>query len=333
MLKAVAVIVSASLGFSCFAGEPVKSAPTAKVEASAVQVDPALPSYSATQGVSGSIKSVGSDTLNNVLAHWSELFKKFYPAVQVEAEGKGSSTAPPALTNGQSQFAPMSREMSKKEIDAFQAAHGYAPTKLRVAIDCLAIFVNKDCPLDQLTVAQARKLFSVEGPDMTWGDLGVASAEWKDKPVSLYGRLSNSGTYGYFKDHALGGKDYKKTVKEQPGSSAVVQGVAADKFAMGYSGIGYRTSGVKALKLSADQPTGVEPTLSNALSGEYPLARFLYVYINRDARQPLDPLRAEFVKMIYTKEGQESVIKDGYFPVPAEVAREDLSSVGISPSF
>lgn len=323
-----AVSLAASLSTAVFAQATAKPG-----EPHAVAVDPALPAYSAAQGVSGAIKSVGSDTLNNVMAHWSELFKKNYPAVQVESEGKGSGTAPPALTNGQSQLAPMSREMSKKELDAFQASHGYEPTKLRVAIDCLAVFVNKDCPLEQISVEQAKKIFSVDGPDMTWGDLGVTAPAWKSKPISLYGRLSNSGTYAYFKDHALGGKDYKKTVKEQPGSSAVVQGVAADTYAMGYSGIGYRTSGVKALRLSRDGATGTEPTLENALSGEYALARFLYVYVNRDPRAGLDPLRAEFVKMIYTKEGQESVIKDGYFPVPADVAREDLKAAGLTPGF
>ena len=198
-------------------------------------VDSALPKYKVVEGVSGSIKSVGSDTMNNVMTHWQEEFKKLYPSVQTAMEGKGSSTAPPALTEGQSQFGPMSREMKGSEIDGFEKKFGYKPTGLRTGIDALAIFVNKDCPIDEISLEQAKAIFSVDGKDMTWGDLGVTNADWASKPIALYGRNSSSGTYGYFKEHVLSKKDYKKTVKEQPGSSGVVQAIGSDKFAMGYS--------------------------------------------------------------------------------------------------
>jgi phosphate transport system substrate-binding protein len=299
-----------------------------------VQVDAALKDYTPVQGISGTIKSIGSDTLNNLMTHWTELFNKYYPAVRVEVEGKGSSTAPPALTAGQSQFGPMSREMKSAEIDEFEKKWGYKPTALRVAVDSLAIYVHKDCPLDEISMENAMKVFSVAGPEMTWGDLGLTTAEYKNKPVSLYGRNSASGTYGFFKELVLEKKDFKNAVKEQPGSSAVVQGVANDKFGMGYSGIGYKTADVKALRvIPKGGKTGVAATADNAYSGEYPIARFLYVYINNDPKKALDPLRAEFVKVIYSKQGQESVIKDGYFPVTAEIAREDLTVLGIKPNF
>ncbi|MBL9032216.1 MAG: phosphate ABC transporter substrate-binding protein [Phycisphaerae bacterium] len=299
-----------------------------------VTVDSQLPPYVAGPGVSGSLKSMGSDTMNNLMAHWGEEFKRAYPNVKIEVEGKGSSSAPPALIEGQVQFGPMSRPMKAKEMDDFEKKFGYKPTGLTVAIDTLAIYVNKDCPLTEISIDQAAKVFSVSGPDMTWDQLGVKDAAYQGKPVSLYGRNSASGTYGYFKEHTLGGKDFKATVKEQPGSSAVVQAVANDPFAMGYSGLGYRTAGVRALKVAPKTgQAAVEASMETAYSGDYPIARALLLYVNYDAKTGLDPLRAEFIKMIFSRNGQEGVVKDGYFPVPAELAREELKKVGIKASF
>jgi phosphate transport system substrate-binding protein len=296
-----------------------------------VQVESQFPEYKTTGGVTGSLKSIGSDTLNNLMTHWSESFKKLYPAVNIEIEGKGSSTAPPALMEGQAQFGPMSREMKGSEVDAFEKKFGYKPTSVRVAVDALAIFVHKDCPLSEITIDQARKIFSVDGPEMTWGDVGVKDKEWANKPVALYGRNSASGTYGYFKEHALGKKDFKPSVKEQPGSSAVVQAIATDKFGMGYSGLGYKTADVKALKVSAKQgETAFDATAENAYSGEYPLSRFLLIYVNNKPGTKLDPLRAEFVRMVFSKQGQEAVVKDGYFPVTWSIAEEDLKKLGLN---
>jgi phosphate transport system substrate-binding protein len=290
-----------------------------------VAIDPKIPEYSPAQGISGTIKSVGSDTLNNVLTHAAEAFQKAYPGVKVEVEGKGSSTAPPALIEGTSQFGPMSREMKGEEIDKFEKKYGYKPMRVRLAVDALAVFVHRDNPLTELSFEQLQKTFSVKGPDLTWGDLGAKDPAFKDQRVVLYGRNSSSGTYGFFKEHALGKADFKSTVKEQPGSSAVVQAVGQDKFAMGYSGIGYKTADVKMLKISNGGPAS-EPTYANALSGDYPLARFLYVYLNKDPNKELDPLRGEFVRFMLSKQGQEAVVKDGYFPVPAEAALEDLKA-------
>jgi phosphate transport system substrate-binding protein len=296
-----------------------------------VKVDPRLPYYTPTQGVTGKLKSVGSDTMNNLMTAWFESFEKFYPNVQAEVEGKGSSTAPPALIEGAAQFGPMSRPMKASEIDEFEKAFGYKPTLLKTGIDALAVYVHKDCPLEEISIEQITQVFSVAGADMTWGDLGVSDAAYRNKPISLYGRNSASGTYGYFKDVALNKNDYKPTVKEQPGSSAVVQGVANDRFAMGYSGLGYRTSGVKALKVSLTSgDEAFEPSAENALSGEYPIARFLYVYVNKNPNQSLEPLRAEFIKLVFSQQGQEVVIKDGYFPVPAELAKKELANLGIA---
>ncbi len=302
--------------------------------ASGPEIDSKLPTYRPVQGVAGNIKSIGSDTMNNLMTLWGEEFKAFYPAAKIEVEGKGSSTAPPALMEGQAQFGPMSRAMKSSEIDAFEKKFGYKPTALRTSIDALAVFVHKDCPVDEVSIQQLTDAFSVSSnKDMTWGDLGVTDRAWASRPLSLYGRNSASGTYGYFKDVALQGNDYKASVKEQPGSSAVVQGVASDRFAMGYSGVGYATADVKMLKVSRDGGDAFGPEAEYANSGEYPLARFLYVYINADPVKGLDPLRGEFVKLIFSKQGQEVVLKDGYYPVSATVAREDLKHCKLNPQF
>jgi len=309
--------------------QPEKAAPAKPAGPQAVKVDPKLPEYTPAQGVSGAIKSIGSDTLNNVMAHWGDEFKRSYPSVRVEVEGKGSGTAPPALLEGQCQFGPMSRPMKASEVDAFKKKFGYEPLQLRTGIDTLAIFVNKDNPIEEISLEQAKKVFSVAGPAMTWGDLGVKDTKLAGQPVILYGRNSASGTYGYFKEHALGGADYKASVKEQPGSSAVVQAVATDPASIGYSGIGYKTADVKMLKIRTGAGPAVEGNYETALSGEYPLARFLLVYVNKNPNESLEPLRGEFVKMIFSKVGQEAMIKDGYFPLPASIAAQEVKKAGL----
>ncbi|MGQ9505832.1 MAG: PstS family phosphate ABC transporter substrate-binding protein [Thermogutta sp.] len=301
-----------------------------------VQVDPQLPDYKPVQGISGNLKSVGSDTMNNLMTLWAEGFRRFYPNVQIEIEGKGSSTAPPALIAGTAHFGPMSRAMKGAEIDQFEARYGYKPVALVTAIDMLAVYVNKDNPLKGLTLQQVDAIFSKTRRGgypqdiRTWGQLGLTGV-WAQQPISLYGRNSASGTYGFFKEHALFGGDYKDEVKEQPGSSSVVQGVASDRYAIGYSGIGYKTADVRALPLAADANSPFVPAEpDHAYTGDYPLARFLYVYVNYKPGTTLDPLRAEFVKFVFSKQGQAEVIKDGYFPVPAAIAKKSLAAVGLS---
>jgi len=158
-------------------------------------------------------------------------------------------------------------------------------------------------------------------PIARWGQLGVSGA-LADRPISLYGRNSASGTYGFFKKVALEGGDYSPRVKEQPGSSAVVQGVASDLSGAGYSGIGYMTSGVKAVNLN-----GNAPTAENCISGDYPLARTLFVYVNKPPTEKLDKLTYEFLRFVLSKQGQEVVAKDGYYPLPAPVAAKILKSI------
>ncbi|ETW97620.1 MAG: phosphate-binding protein [Candidatus Entotheonella factor] len=296
-----------------------------------VQIDPNLETYESVGGVSGNLNSIGSDTLNNLMTLWAEGFRAMYPNVNIQIEGKGSSTAPPALIEGTAQLGPMSRPMKSKELDAFEKKFGYKPTAIKVAIDALAMFVHKDNPIEGLTLQQVDSIFSNTykrgGQDAkTWADVGL-SGTLAGTPFSLYGRNSASGTYGMFKKIALNKGDFKDTVKEQPGSSSVVQGVASDVGGIGYSGIGYKTSGVKAIAVGDKQDELFEPSLDNSLSGDYPLARFLYVYVNKKPNEPLDQLTLEFVKFVLSKDGQNIVVKDGYYPLPAPVATASIDEL------
>jgi phosphate transport system substrate-binding protein len=301
--------------------------------AAPVEVDPQIPEYSKTSGISGNLDSIGSDTLNNLMTFWSEGFRKQYPSVRIQVEGKGSSTAPPALIAGTAQIGPMSRAMKATELDAFEQKFGYPPTQIRVAVDALAVYLHKDNPIEKMTLEQVDAIFSktrrcgAASVVSTWGELGLGGA-WANKPVRLYGRNSASGTYGYFKKVALCKGDFRDTVKEQPGSASVVQGVTEDPYGIGYSGIGYRTSGVKAVALAkkAGDPYGtVEP--ADVYAGRYPLARFLYLYVNDPPNSPIDPLVREFIRFVLSKEGQEIVVKDGYLPVAHGIVQQELSKL------
>ena len=309
------------------------------VHASAeIKVDADLGEYSATSGVSGNLSSVGSDTLANLMTLWAEEYKRFYPNVNIQIQAAGSSTAPPALTEGTSNLGPMSRKMKDKEIAAFEKKFGYKPTPLPVAIDALAVYVHKDNPIQGMTIEQVDAIFSSTrtcGSDSditTWGDLGL-EGNWARRDIQLFGRNSVSGTYGYFKKKALCKGDFKSTVNEQPGSASVVQSVSASLNGIGYSGIGYKTSGVKAVPLSKTaQAEKIAATPENAISGEYPLARFLYVYVNKAPGKPLLPLEGEFIKMVLSIQGQRVVVKDGYIPLPSKVADKALASIDLEKS-
>ncbi len=301
--------------------------------AQAVRVDESIAPYETTSGVSGNLNSIGSDTLNNLMTLWAEGFQKAYPNVKIQIEGKGSSTAPPALIKGTAQIGPMSRAMKSSEADEFEKTFGYKPTQIRVAVDALAVYVNKDNPLEQMTLSEIDAIFSNtrkcghSGTIDSWGQAGLEGS-WGAKPISLYGRNSASGTYGYFKKVALCKGDYRDTVKEQPGSASVVQGVTEDLYGMGYSGIGYKTSGVKTLALA--KKTGEKYYGTDAetvLSGKYPLSRYLFLYVNKTPNQPLDPLVREFIKFVLSRAGQETVVKDGYLPISAKLVDEELAKL------
>ena len=296
-------------------------------------VDQNLPVYQKTSGVSGNLSSIGSDTLANLMTLWAESFKKTYPNVNLQIQAAGSSTAPPALTENTSNLGPMSRLMKDKEVEAFEKRFGYKPTPIAVAIDALAIFVHKDNPIEGLTIAQVDAIFSStrtcggEADINKWGDTNLKGS-WAQRDIQLYGRNSVSGTYGYFKNKSLCKGDFKNTVNEQPGSASVVQSVSTSINGIGYSGIGYTTSSVRAIPLARSAGKDfVAATSENAITGSDPLARFLYVYVNKAPGKPLPPLTREFIKLVLSREGQEVIVKDGYIPLPAKVAARELAKI------
>jgi phosphate transport system substrate-binding protein len=295
-------------------------------------VDPSIPAYTKVSGVSGNLSSVGSDTLANLMTLWAEAYKKQYPSVNIQIQAAGSSTAPPALTEGTANLGPMSRKMKDVEMQAFEARYGYKPTAIPVAVDALAVFVNKDNPIKGLTMEQVDGIFSANrlcgGSSIkNWGDLGL-TGDWANKPIQLFGRNSVSGTYGYFKEEALCKGDFKGNVNEQPGSASVVQSVSQSLNGIGYSGIGYKTSSVRAIALAKRGSSEfIDADEAHALDGTYPLGRFLYVYVNKAPNKPLQPLELEFIKLVLSQEGQQVVVKDGYIPVPAKVAAKTLESL------
>ena len=305
---------------------------TSSVAGAVQTVDAGIPEYQKASGISGNLSSVGSDSLANLMTLWAEEFNRVYPNVNIQIQAAGSSTAPPALTEGTANLGPMSREMKDDELEAFEGKYGYKPTAIPVAVDALAVLVNKDNPVKGLTMEQVDAIFSStnkcggEKSIETWGDAGVAA--WGAKSIQLYGRNSVSGTYGYFKEHALCKGDFKNNVNEQPGSASVVQSVTSSVNGIGYSGMGYTTSGVKMVPLAKKgSKTFVDPTPENAVAGTYPLTRYLYVYVNKKPNQPLAPLDNEFIKMVLSKTGQQVVIKDGYIPLPAKVVDKVLATL------
>lgn len=321
--KTKSLVAAMSFGVAALASNAVSAAPS---------VDAGIPEYQKASGISGNLSSVGSDTLANLMTLWAEEFNRAYPNVNIQIQAAGSSTAPPALTEGTSNIGPMSREMKDDELEAFESKYGYKPTAIPVAVDALAVLVNKDNPVKGLTMEQVDAIFSStykcggEKSIETWGDAGVSA--WGSKSIQLYGRNSVSGTYGYFKEHALCKGDFKSNVNEQPGSASVVQSVTSSANGIGYSGMGYTTSGVKMVPLAKKgSKTFVEATPENAINGTYPLTRYLYIYVNKKPNQPLAPLENEFIKMVLSKTGQQVVVKDGYIPLPGKVVDKVLATL------
>ena len=286
------------------------------LNAQAQQVDSALTPYQRGSGVSGTLNSVGSDTMNNMMTLWAETFRKFYASVNIQVEGKGSSTAPPALIAGTSQLGPMSRQMRATEIDQFEAKYGYKPTELKTSYDALAVYVNKDNPIEKLTLAQVEAIFGktrkrgYKQNITTWGQLGL-TGDWAKRPISLYGRNSASGTYGFFKEHVLKNKDFSARVQTLPGTAAVVNAVAKDPNGIGYGGAAY-AKGVRDLgmKKAADSPA-VLPVAATVKDGSYPLSRPLFFYLRKS---PSGDTK-KFVDWVLSAEGQKLAVEVGYFPL------------------
>lgn len=312
----------------------ISVAVTTFASAQVMAVDKTIPEYQKVSGISGNFSSVGSDTLANMMTFWAEEYKRIYPNVNIQIQAAGSSTAPPALTEGTANFGPMSRKMKSKEIESFEKRYGYKPTEVRVAIDALAVFVHKDNPIKGLRIDEVDAIFSstrkcgATKQVNRWSEIGL-TGDWATRDVQLYGRNSVSGTYGYFKKKALCKGDFRNNVNEQPGSASVVQSTSSSLNAIGYSGIGYKTSGVRTVPLAKKGDNFVDATLENVATGKYPLSRFLYVYVNKHPNKPLAPIDAEFLKMVLSQDGQSIVKKDGYVPLSGQLAMKELKKLDL----
>ncbi|HFK7186927.1 TPA: phosphate ABC transporter substrate-binding protein PstS family protein [Serratia odorifera] len=284
--------------------------------------------------LAGNLSSVGSDTLANLMALWGQDFSQHYPNVNLQIQAAGSSTAPTALAAGAAQLGPMSRPMKAAELAAFEHRYGYAPLAVPVAVDALVVLVHQDNPLRGLNLRQLDQIFSATRrcgeaqPLQRWGQLGL-SGDWAQRSMQRFGRNSASGTYGYFKLRALCGGDFMARVNELPGSASVVQAVAGSLNSVGYASIGFRASGVRLLPLATRGEDYIAPTEDNVRNGSYPLARYLYIYINKAPNQPLEPLTAAFLDRVLSEQGQNLVNHDGYLPLPPTTLHKTRSLLGL----
>jgi phosphate transport system substrate-binding protein len=293
----------------------------------------AKPDVTTKQPAVGRLRSIGSDTMDNLMEYWKADFSKTHSRVSFYHQGRGSSTAIPALVEGKAEIGPMSRKIKDSEVAYFQKKFGYAPIQVRVAVDAVAVYVHPDNPFAKMgmTFAQLQAVFGQQGKQAkTWGDLG-ATGTWAQAPIHVFGRNSASGTHSFFKATVLG-KDgnYAETCKALAGSEQLVKTISADPFAIGYSGIGYLNDSVVALSLSASSASDVyPPDMQYAYSGEYPLARFLYLTVNRKPNTLLSPITHDFLSYIFSKEGQQRVTDDGFFPVSSKIINEEKTKLGI----
>ncbi len=329
------------------AGVPAQHAVKGKFkETLHATLDPALKPYEPTMKVAGEIRSVGADTMEALTKLWIEGFSKVQPGATFTMEAKASGTAVPGLTEGRADIGPCAREVLPRELGPFEQKFGYKPFAVRVAsgsyrtpgkTHAIAFLVNENNPIARVTFEQIDALYSsspANSPIRTWGQLGL-TGEWADKPVVLWGLIRPNGIANFISQRAMRSTDFKAGINERTtvGSlaalDAVAQGVAADKYAIGYGGFGNLIPGVKAVALAAT-PTGpfYKGTFEEVVQHTYPLSRYIYIYINRAPGKPIEPKVKEFLGFILSKEGQEAVVKEGIFlPLPAAVVMAERAKL------
>jgi phosphate transport system substrate-binding protein len=311
--------------------------------AEAPGVDPALPAYQPQGGLRGELHSVGADVMDVVTLGWLELFRAAHPKVTATLEARAPGTAIPALVNGWGHLGPVARELFPHEEEQFREKFGYAPTAVRVATasydhtgtaQTIGFYVNDDNPLASLTLDQVRELYAKGGALSKWGQLGL-TGDWAERPIELWGLKRPSGVANYLQTRVLGGREFRTGINERvnqddvPALDAITTGIASSRYAIGYSGLGSARSGIKVLALAErDGAATVAPTRENVAAHRYPLARFVYIYVNRAPGKPLDPNVREFLRLVLSREGQEVVARQGlYLPLTAALAREERAKL------
>ena len=313
------------------------------------KASPALPAYKPVASLSGEIRSVGADTMEDLMKLWIAGFQKIYPNVKFQMEAKASGTAAPALTSGTADIGPVAREVLPNEAEPFRAKYGYDIFSVRVAggsyrtpgrTHAITFFVNAKNPIGKLSFQQLDAMYSTTSKAganqdiATWGQAG-ATGEWADKPIHLWGLKRPNGIAYFIQTRVLQGGDYKEGINEHttvgnlPALDAIARGVADDPYAIGYSGFANVIDGVKTVAL-AEKPKGpfYKGTFEEVASYKFPLSRVIYINLNRKPGTPIDPKVREFLKFVLSRDGQELVEKEGIFlPLTPEIVKQELAKL------
>ena len=269
----------------------------------------------AAKPVNTVIQNKGSDTMVNVAQVWAEEYRKVAPAVEVEVSGGGSGVGLAALLKGAVDIANASRDIKPSEVEQAQKNTGKQPVGFTVGFDALAVYVHKDNPLTEITLAQLEDLYAEGGKTTRWSELGVKIPGVADDTIVRVSRQSSSGTYEFFREHALGNKDFRLGSRDLNGSKEVVELVGSTLTAIGYSGMGYASPAVKMLKVAkARGEAFVSPTVAAVHDKSYPLARSLHVYT---LGEPQGAVKA-YIDWILSDAGQKIVEQSGYVPLSPE---------------
>lgn len=316
-----------------------------------VAVDSGIASYVPAEKLSGNLVFAGSNTMQQLMARLALEFTGLYPDVRMTVEGGGSSDAIREFVLGYSQqrrgekvrgghdgatkanILASSREMTPDELRAFSSTNGYEPLAISIAMDGVALYVNKDNPVQGLTLQQVDAIFGASRKRglseaiTTWGQLGVANG-WERQPIHLYGRDKKSGTQSFFKRAVLLGEELKEDVKELPGAASEILAIARDPIGIGYAGVGIQSSYVRAVPLAEQEGKPfIAPGAESIRNGSYPLHRALYLYVNKAPKAALDPVIAEFLRFVNSREGQGTVTKIGFYPLSATQVTQNLGTL------
>lgn len=315
--------------------------------------DSIIEPYQPSQDIKGRVTIVGSTTMQPLMTKLAAAFRSFQPKAQFGVEGQGSGESIREFMLGlslqhrgdksggggtqgssSSDLLASSRPLTDQEIKGFVSNHGYEPIGIPIAMDAVAIYVHNENPIGSLTLEQVDAMFSSTlkrskgGRLTTWGQLGLKD-QWSQQPLHLHGRNKKSGTRDFFKHVALLDGELSADVQEQPGSASEILAIAQDPLAVGYAGVGFQGSMVRIVPLAADSGgTALLPSPETVSNGQYPLARPLYLYVNKNPNGKLDPVVGEFLKFVNSRQGQETVARASFYPLSAAQISRNLELLG-----
>jgi len=338
--------IAGTLGNDCVLAEQANALAQSNSDSNFEQYQPA-------PGIGGRITIAGSDTMQPLMVKLAASFTAFQPKAKFGVEGTGSSQAIREFilslslqrrgdkargkgTDGTSSTSLLasSRPLTDQEIKGFVSHHGYEPISIPIAMDAVAMYVHNDNPIGQLNLEQVDGMFSstvkrAKGEHLsTWGQVGLKDY-WSGQPIHLYGRNKTSGTREFFRHVALVDGELHEDVQEQPGSASEILAIAQDPFAIGYAGVGFHSSMVRIIPLaSGATDPAILPNAETVSNGQYPLARPLYLYVNKNPDGKLDPVVGEFLKFVNSRQGQETVARANFYPLTGAQISKNLELLG-----